>query len=166
MREGAWINYERSPTLIFEVPDHELWIREPKNADKAGVPANIQKNFGKFRVREDRETFLVYIMQHSPLIRMRGHGADITFEYFSRRNKDPMEAVHAAAHEFGGQLSTLNIYNLATNEVTSMSRDDFDEVLDREGYEGIMRVATRKFDRTSKNVIAKILKLAREVASS
>jgi len=166
MKEGCWINYEKSPIVILDVEDHEMNIRDESFANKLGVPKDLQKTFKKFKPREDREKFLTYIMQHSPLMRMRGHGADITFEYYSHRNKDPMEAVHEASHTYGGMLSTLNIYNLATNEVTSMQRVDFDEVLERDGYEGVMRVASRKFDARSEKIVSELLRIAKEIASS
>jgi hypothetical protein len=164
MQEGAWINYDSGK--IFDVPEHETFIRDPKNADKMGVPKEVQKNFAKFKPVKDREKFLIYVMQHAPLMRMRGHGVDITFEFFNRRSKDAIEAVGIAAHDYGGELSTLNIYNLATNEVTSFTREEFDRQMEDSGYEGVLRVAFRKFDRTSKKVIMDLLAVAKEIATS
>lgn len=164
MQEGWWVNYDTGKD--FYINDHEFWIREPKNADKAGVPKSVQKNFVKFKVRDDREKFLVYIMQNAPLMRMRGHGVDITFEFFNRRSKAAIEAAHEAAHDYGGQLSTLNIYNLATNEFTSVTREEFDRLMDEDGYEGVMRAASQKFSRGSKAMMGELLKIAREIAAS
>jgi hypothetical protein len=164
MQEGWWINYDTGKD--FYINDHELWIRESGNADKAGVPKSVQKNFAKFKVREDREKFLVYIMQNAPLMRMRGHGVDITFEFYNRHSKAAIEAAYAAAHDYGGQLSTLNIYNLATNEFTSVTREEFDRLMDEDGYEGVMRAASQKFSRGSKAMMGELLKIAREIAAS
>jgi hypothetical protein len=164
MQEGAWINYETGK--IFDITDHELWIREGKNADRLGVPKSVQKNFLKYSPMEDRIKFLLYLMKNAPLMRMRGHGSDITFEYYNRSSKDPIESVQKAAHKYGGDYSTLNIFNLATKEVTSMLRKDFDEIMDGDGYEGVMRVASRKFDARSRKMIADLLNIAKEVASS
>jgi hypothetical protein len=162
MQEGWWVNYRTGKD--FYVKEHETWIRQPGNADKAGVPAEIQKKFSKFKAVQDRDKFLMFLMESCPLMRMRGHGSDITFEYYNSNSRDAIEAVHKAAHDYGGRLSTLNIYNLMSHEMTSIQRDELDRVMDESGVEGVMRAASEKFSLDGSKMIKELLAVAKELA--
>jgi len=79
VKEGFWINYETG--LEVEIDEHESWIRRPGNVQRLGIPAEIAARFGEFAPIVDRERFLTFVMSHAPVMRIRGHGAYVSFEF-------------------------------------------------------------------------------------
>jgi hypothetical protein len=78
------------------------------------VPAKVIRQFGRFRPEADRERFLVFVMRHSPVMRVRGHGSFVTFEYWARTDgKAVKQAVRRFAKRFLGPMTGLNVVNLA-----------------------------------------------------
>jgi len=101
------------PVCIGLYGDHERWLREPGNARELGVPAKVIRQFGRFRPQQDRERFLMFVMQQSPLMRVRGHGSFVTFEYCARKDDMAMRAISRFAKRFLGPQTELNVVNLA-----------------------------------------------------
>jgi GNAT superfamily N-acetyltransferase len=141
-KSGYWINYQTGTEV--GVGEHEMWLRNPQNAQMIGVPPQIVADFDKFEPVKDRDALLRYVMQHAPIMRVRGHGREISFEYSSSRSKGPLDAVWTWAEREAGPLTSLFIANLATGETTSMLYKDFVETMNNSGYEGIMRRASRE----------------------
>ena len=140
MRDGYWINYKTGRE--FKISEHEDWIRDPKNARKLGLSKKlIEQAFPKFKPKRDRDKFLTFLMKHAPIMRVRGHGSYVTFEYASRSRRKPVDAIWGFADENLGPFSTMYINNLETGEGTTIMFHDFEEVMDRSGPEGLMRVA-------------------------
>lgn len=81
MKEGYWVNYRSGKEFVIR--EHEQWIREPKNAKKLGLSANVIKSFSKFKAVKDRDKFLLFVMKNAPVMRIRGHGNYASFEYSS-----------------------------------------------------------------------------------
>ena len=163
-KEGWWMNW-KNPEKRFYVHDHEDWIRQGDNAKKLGVPQNIINDFPKFERSTSHEAFLIHIMKHVPVMRVRGHGVDTTFEYYAHERQDPMWAVYMFARtEHAGPYSWLNISNLATREYTSITWQDFKKVMDEDGPEGVMRMASRKFSKKGESMIHELLRVAKEIA--
>lgn len=140
MKEGLWINYRTG--MEFSVGDHEQWIRIPNNATKAGVPPNISQQFDNFRPLEDREAFLLFIINNVPLMRVRGHGSDVAFEYASRSRSGPLDTIFAWAKKNAGPFTTLRMVNFSTNENVVMLFKDFERSVSEGGYEAVMRAAS------------------------
>jgi hypothetical protein len=163
IKEGWWLNW-RNPSKLFYVDDHEMWIRQENNARQLGVPGSVIGDFSKFEVRKDRETFLLHIMRHAPVMRVRGHGVDTTFEYFAHERQDPMWAVYTFAKRQAGPYSWLNISNMATNEYTSITWKDFQEVMDAGGPDAVMRAASQKFTAEGCKMIRELLRVAEEIS--
>jgi hypothetical protein len=159
MREGYWINYETGN--VFPIDEHETWVRNRANAKKLGIPASTFKQFPKFKVVDDREAFLVFLLKEAPVMRVRGHGIDTTFEYYNRQCGEALEAIREFSQKNGGPFSTLNIHNLATGEATSVVQNEFMELIDR-GCEEIVR-ASCKYGRQDKKIIRALLKTAKEL---
>lgn len=141
-KSGYWINYQTGTEV--GVGEHEAWLRNPQNAQMIGVPPQIVVDFAKFEPVKDRDALLRYVMQHAPIMRVRGHGREISFEYSSSRSKGPLDAIWTWAEREAGPLTSLFIANLATGETTSMLYKDFVETMNNSGYEGIMRRASRE----------------------
>lgn len=111
MNDGWWINYKTGER--FPIHEHELWIREPANARALGIsPADIPR-FRRFVPVRDRDRFLGWLMKSAPVMRVRGHGDSVTFEYHARGDRLPLKAIRAFADREAGPLLRLRIVNLA-----------------------------------------------------
>jgi len=81
MKEGAWINVSNRDYRWID--EHAQWLQRPGNAASLGLEDDIIEALG--RVPWDfngsgRRTILLTAMDHG-LIRVRGHGASVTFEF-------------------------------------------------------------------------------------
>lgn len=121
---GLWVNYATGK--MFEVDEHERYIRRGNNAKKIGVPDFIQKNFKKFKPEEDRDKFLLYILDKSPLMRVREHDNYASFE-FSSADVEPIFKVIKKVGEYLwlGEYSGLYIVNHYDNTSADILWKDF-----------------------------------------
>lgn len=114
MREGFWLNYKTGKAV--SIREHESDIRYPLIAHKLlGVPAKVFKQFPRFTTGTDRCKFLRWLLARVPLIRVRGHGVYVTFEFSAASSRKP----YAAIVKFSKRLSPvmlLNIVNLRTGK--------------------------------------------------
>lgn len=161
MREGYWINYATSKT--FDINEHEMWLRVPGNAKKLGLPREVIGMFRNFKPVVDRDKFLMFVMKHAPVMRVRGHGTTVAFEYNSTSRRDPMDAIWIFGKENLGPFSTLYIVNFATNEKVEILFQNFEEAVDTGGYDAVMRVAKVQKLSIKKNVVAALLQLSKEL---
>ncbi len=139
MKEGYWFNYRNGKS--FRVHEHEQWLRAKGNAKKLGVPKQIITAFNEFKPG-DRDKFLLFVMKHAPVMRVRGHGALVSFEYNSRNRRDPMDAIWMWGQRNAGPFTNLYIVNFAAREKTQMYWQDFEENMERGGAEAVMRAAS------------------------
>ena len=158
MKEGLWINY--STGKQFPVDEHEQWLRSGDNAKKLGVPKNIVASFGEFTPGKDRDKFLLFVMKHAPVMRVRGHGISVSFEYNSRSRRDPLDAIWMWGQRNAGPFTSFFIVNFATREKTQMYWQDFEQNMERGGAEAVMRAASVQRFRV-KSAIAKELAAVR-----
>lgn len=162
MKEGWWINI-RSGNAI-EIDEHEQWLRRPGNANKLGVPSNVQDDFDKFEPIKDRNEFLLYVMRKSPIMRVRGHGASVTFEYASRDRMDVMDSIFLWGLRNAGPFTNMYIVNFATKEHVRMNWGEFEALMNDVGPEGVMRSASRL--NISQKVEAKIASITGSLVNS
>jgi hypothetical protein len=167
MKEGWWINTRTGK--VFQIDEHERWLRRDNNADKLKISKGIQKSFSKFKPVKDRDEFLLYVMRKADAMRARGHGSYVTFEYHSRSKRDPMEAIWMWGLKNAGPMTGMYIVNFATNEKTSIRWSDFLKFMENDDPDGIMRVA-HKFDikpevnaKIDRLLAGEILKVAEEL---
>ena len=152
MREGFWINYRNGKQ--FPVDEHEQWLRRPGNSDKLGISDSLAHElFKKYEPVKDRDKMLTKLMHRAPIMRVRGHGSDITFEYASHSKRDPLEAIMDSAKKYAGPYSWLNIVNLATGENNSLTFNDFKTLMEEDRVEDVMRVASNRQRRIAKNIL-------------
>lgn len=140
MKEGYWLNYKNGK--FFEINEHEQWLRTPGNAKLLDVPSNIITSFSKFRPVTDRDKFLLFVLKNAPVIRVRGHGDYISFEYFSLERQTVMESMENLLKNIAGPVTQLYIVNFSTKESLQISYKQFEETMDKEGAEGLMRVGS------------------------
>lgn len=140
MNEGWWINYQTSKT--FRIHEHETWIREGNNAKKLGIPLTIIKSFAKFRPVKDRDKFLLFLLKQCPVMRVRGHGSYVTFEFSTRSRKAAVEEIWLWGQENAGPFTMMNIINFATGEQIQLPFRTVDEQMEKNGVEGVLRAAS------------------------
>lgn len=123
MNEGYWGNYENGQ--IFLIDEHEMWIRRGNNANKLGIPHVVQRRFKEFMVKEDRDRLLSFIFAHAPVMRFRGHGSYVTFEFACSDWENPLALVLKWGEANAGPLLGLVIVNFATGEAIEATWETF-----------------------------------------
>lgn len=123
MNEGYWGNYETGE--YFQIDEHEMWIRRENNADKLGIPQAVQRKFKNYAMKEDRDNLLSFIFAHSPVMRFRGHGSYVTFEFNSADWVKPLELIRKWCEANAGFQLGLNIFNFANNEAIETTWEYF-----------------------------------------
>jgi hypothetical protein len=81
MHEGAWINTQTGAWSW--VTEHASWIQKPENAQSIGLPVGAYSRLAAIPWDFNgpgREAILLTVM-NAGFIRMRGHGAVVTFEF-------------------------------------------------------------------------------------
>ncbi len=114
MTDGYWINWQTGKTLEMPVGgDHEVFIRQPKNAQALSVPDEVFQQFRKYEIGEchDRHKLLIWLFKAAPLIRVRGHGNYTTFNYSAKSNRKPYEAIQKFVKRVCGEVMMLEIVN-------------------------------------------------------
>lgn len=160
MREGFWINYRSGK--VFEVEEHEKFLRQPGNADKLGLSdALIHELFTKFKPVKDRDKMLTRLMHQAPVMRVRGHGNDVTFEFASSSKRDPLEAIADFARMNLGPYSGMTIVNMATGESNYLLYPDFKALMDEDNVEAVLRAASVE----RKRLARRLLRLAKKLLS-
>ena len=128
MKEGYWINYKTKK--VFEINEHELWIRNINNATKISLSEKTIDSFDKFKSGKDRDSFLIYVMRENPVMRVRGHGASITFEFNSKVLDDALQAIGKFCKDENiGDYMMLNVFNFENNKRFNCLYKDWDASL-------------------------------------
>ena len=161
MKEGYWINYRTGKE--FPIDEHERWLRKPGNAKKLGLPDRVADAISGFEPVKDREKMILFVMQHAPVMRARGHGNYVTFEFASRRRQDPMDAIWMWGLSNAGDYTGLYIVNFATGEKTSIYWKDFKDAMDIGGAEAVMRAASTESMSLGVKVAVELLDLSRRL---
>jgi len=136
MREGYWINYRTGK--VFSISDHMQWVSDDRNANKLGIPKSVAVLAKDIK---DREKYLLFLMKNAPVMRVRGHGSFVTFEFDSRSRQDVMDAILDWGRQNAGPFTTMNITNFATKENTQIRFEEFENAMDSGGAEAVLRVA-------------------------
>lgn len=161
MKEGFWINYKTGRE--FAVDEHERWLRRKGNAKKLGLPKKVVEAFGEFEPERERNKFLLFVLRHAPVMRVRGHGNRVAFEYASRNLKAPMDAIWLWGLDNAGPFTDLYIVNFASGEKTSILWKDFKDAMEEGGADAVMRVAAVEPVVWRESVAAELLELSRRL---
>ena len=114
MKEGFWANYRQDKVLSID--DHELWIRRRGNALSLGVGSEVSAEFYRFEPKVDRDEFLLFLINSSPIMRIRGHGTFTTFEFYSIEHRYVLDWIWVWALKNLGPRSTLWVRNFKTGK--------------------------------------------------
>ena len=124
MLDGYWVNYA---TLYWEmITEHETWIRDEDNARRIGVPPEVFEHFREYVPHDDRVPMLTRLLDSTPLMRIRGHGVSITFEFSNPDPKFPLQALVFWCEECAGEQNMLVIRNFATGREHHVRWSEFD----------------------------------------
>ena len=95
------------------IDEHEDWLRRSGNASKLGIPMESQETFALFDPKVDRDAFLFAILLNNPVMRIRGHGHWVTFEFGSDSFDKPLKAIRHFGLENFGPRTGVSIVNFA-----------------------------------------------------
>ena len=123
MKEGYWLNYRTGK--LFEINEHETWIRQVDNARKLGVPERVIAGFRMFTPVKDRDPFLIHLFGKAPIMRIRGHGESVSFEFWARIEAKPMHAIRLWAAKNAGPFLMLDITNHARKSNVQVLYQEF-----------------------------------------
>ena len=115
MESGYWGNYKKG--VFFEIDEHELWIRRGNNAIQLGIPNKIVGRFCAFEVGKDREQFLPFLFASAPVMRWRGHGQSVTFEFNANTWIKPLSLIKKWCTLNAGAFLHLNMINFKNMEI-------------------------------------------------
>lgn len=123
MREGAWINQlDGSYAWITE---HASWIQIPNNARSLGMPEAIISQLSGMPWDFNgpaRKAILLEAMGQG-FIRVRGHGADCTFEHTLAQERAIQAALPFMEDNLGPEM-LVRFSNLKTQEVLEVRYAD------------------------------------------
>lgn len=142
MKDGYWINYQTGK--MFPVDEHETWIRYMPNAKKLGLSLKNIFEMERFVPIRDREKLLLHLMKTAPIMRVRAHGHYATFEYWAKEKSAPMDSIYMWGKKVAGPMTGMYIVNFGTREKVEMPFEEFENIMDNKGPEGIMRVESVK----------------------
>ena len=141
MTEGFWINSKTNK--FVPIDEHAMWITNEKNYKKIGLSKSIFNKIKNLNPQSDRVEILTSAMADG-LIRVRGHGTSITFE-FSIPVSTALWSIYAFLKKVGvGEFTGLYIANLRTKESISTTYGEFQRTLKNEGEEALLRAANTK----------------------
>ena len=124
MLDGYWLNYE---TMKWNtITEHETWIRDETNATKIGVPPEVVERFKEYVPHDGRIPFLTWLLKVTPLMRIRGHGETISFEFSNPQVDAPLKALSKWCRACAGEFSMLMVRNFATDTVFNVRWGEFD----------------------------------------
>jgi hypothetical protein len=128
---------------LFEIDEHERWVRDYTNAKKLGIPPVVQEGFKKFKPIRDRDKFLVWLMKKCPIMRIRGHGIYYTCEFANTNIEDPLFYINKFMEDRAGCLTGILINNLATKNQIDTNWEYFRENFEANRLDRILKIATK-----------------------
>ncbi len=120
MTEGFWGNYQTGK--YFLIDEHESWIRRDGNAGILGLPDELVQQFGNY---PDRESLLPFLYHHAPVMRWRGHGESVTFEFACESWDAPLRLIHKWGEHYAGPFLHFRIVNFRSGEMKTLLWKDF-----------------------------------------
>ncbi|MDD2478727.1 MAG: hypothetical protein PHS31_02415 [Victivallaceae bacterium] len=125
MKEGFWGNYQTGEW--HEIDEHEKWLRRGGNAKKLGVLPEIIARFSEF---DNRETLLPFAFANAPVMRWRGHGPSVTFEFNSESWEQPLSLISIWCKLSAGPYLCLRMVNFHSMEIRETLWKDWNGISD------------------------------------
>lgn len=124
MKDGYWLNAKTG--RHFRIDEHAAWITDPANADRIGLPKRTFVRMGKLHwANPDHRAPILLLAMSAGLVRVRGHGATISFEYTVADAK-ALRAVRSFLEktQLAGPATGLQLNNLKTGKTHFFRYDD------------------------------------------
>ena len=139
--EGYWVNRSGK---FKQIDEHAQWILNPKNAKSLGLDSDFIKKVKDLNYSTDREKILLTAM-HEDLIRVRGHGSLIAFE-FTMDTKNALKVIEIFLEKeyLAGPNSTLMFNNLRTHESVEVTYEEFQNAMMDDEWKAVLRVAKKR----------------------
>jgi hypothetical protein len=131
MKEGAWINAATGDYHWLD--EHAQWLQRPGNAASLGVPDDMIGELGQIPWDfngSGRKAILMMAMDQG-LIRARGDGASVTFEFTIPWEQAVKGARRFMAENFGPSM-TCRFNSLSTGQTVDFFYGKFQDRLDQE----------------------------------
>lgn len=153
--EGYWVNRSGK---FKQIDEHAQWILNPKNAKSLGLGKDFIDEVKDLVHSTDREKILLTAM-HEDLIRVRGHGSFITFE-FTMDTRNALKAIETFLEKeyLAGPNSTLMFNNLRTHETVEITYDEFQNAMMDDEWKAVLRVAKKMKFNYDRKRIGRIIK--------
>ena len=84
-------------------------------------------------------------MNKVPVIRVRGHGASVTFEFATTKTKAALDAIYDWGSDYAGAYSSFHIVNLKKSKSVDMLFKDFKQLYEDGREDAIMEEYGKPF---------------------
>jgi hypothetical protein len=148
MKEGTWI--EARTGKFWWVDEHCRFAMRPADQDQMGLPTYVREQLvglNPMGSGPDREKILIIVMK-AGYIRFRGHGQQLTCEFFGDTYRN-LWACFEFLQKMAGPMSHCVINNLKTNEQIALSFQELEQRM-KEDESSVMRIAKVILDRKAK----------------
>ena len=136
MKEGCWI---RSTGDWHWITEHASWIQKPKNARLLGIPDEVQSKLSTISWDcngPGREAILRLAMG-AGLIRMRGHGNSVTFE-FTIPIEAAIKVVALFMEQQFGPMTWVRFNDIESGQSLGIFYQDLLEAIDKESLSSLL----------------------------
>lgn len=140
MKQGYWISSKTGQK--WEVIEHATFAKDPSNPlGLSEALVNYLRPLSLDYIGPDRAKIVTAVCK-AGFIRMRGHGASWTFEFWNNRSTNLWHA-HQLCTDWAGPFTHLTLTDLKTMEQWQGPFSEMDKIMKDEGPEGIIRLGSR-----------------------
>lgn len=147
MKEGFWIDCRSGKR--WQAYEHCRFAKSPEGAAAMGLPEAVQQAIAPISCdylrtdgnpgQTDREQVVIEVMK-AGYIRMRGHGAQFSFEFWGN-TRGSLWAILQFCQDMAGPYTWVVINNLKSNEQYASSFQDFEQRMKQDEDE-VLRIAS------------------------
>lgn len=139
--EGYWIDAKSGKKYSVTGTVHSKWIQDPNNASKVQLSKDVFKKIRSLDFPKDDDEIRKLTIQNTDLIRMRQHGAAMSFEFSDSRPSDSLWTINDFLEKNAGPFTFITINNFLPSGIHSFSGNfktfknemmESDKVLSRE----------------------------------
>jgi hypothetical protein len=124
------------------VDEHASWIQKPENARLLGLPEEVQAELSAipWDFNGPRREAILRLAMNSGLIRMRGHGASVTFE-FTLPMATAIQSVRIFMAQNFGPMTWVQWNDLEKGQSFGCFYKDLSEAMDNETLSDLLAAA-------------------------
>jgi hypothetical protein len=149
-KEGFWISKDTGQ--YWPVHEHCLFAKSPEGATAMGLPEHVREMIATLSCDYQRNTNdtstsamgreqVVIAVLKAGYIRMRGHGAQFSFEFWGDTSKT-LWVIYEFCQNMAGPFTWVVINNLKSNEQFAANFEDFAKRMKSDEAE-VLRIASQ-----------------------